>query len=161
MKLADYRQPHMIAAYVWLFIVMTLGGLLTDLSPWYFGLKQPSWKPPDWSFGMIWSSIFLCALFAWGLAWQTKMIKKQKVALSILFISNGIFNLLWSELYFQLHRPDWALIEAIFLWLSVLIIFLYVLNIRRKASLFMLPYFIWTSLAILLNYGTVTLNRPA
>jgi len=100
-------------------------------------------------------------LFAWGLAWQTKMIKKQKVALSILFISNGIFNLLWSELYFQLHRPDWALIEAIFLWLSVLIIFLYVLNIRRKASLFMLPYFIWTSLAILLNYGTVTLNRPA
>jgi tryptophan-rich sensory protein len=160
MKPSFYRQPHILAAGLWLLVVILVGGLLTDFSPWYFALKQPDWKPPDWAFGIIWTSIFLCALFTWVIAWNKASTKKQKVILSVLFIVNGLLNLFWSVLYFKLHRPDWSLNESYLLWVSVLAIVLFTYSISRLASLFMMPYLIWVSLAILLNLGTVRLNGP-
>jgi tryptophan-rich sensory protein len=160
MNISFYRQPHIIAAALWLLVVIALGGFLTDLSPWYFNLKKPSWKPPDWSFGIIWTSIFLCATFTWVIAWNKSSSKKQKNILSVLFIVNAFLNLLWSVLYFKMHRPDWSLTEALFLWLSVLAIILFTFRFSRLASFYMMPYLIWVSLAIMLNLGTVRLNGP-
>jgi translocator protein len=160
MSLSFYQQPHILAAGAWLFVVILMGGVLTDLSPWYFALKQPNWKPPDWSFGVIWTTIFLCAAGSWHLAWKTCATSKQQTILATLFVVNGLLNILWSVIYFKLHRPDWSLIEAAFLWLSVLAILLFTLGINRQASLLMAPYLIWVSLAFLLNLGTVRLNGP-
>jgi tryptophan-rich sensory protein len=67
---------------------------------------------------------------------------------------------LWSVLYFRLQRPDWALYEAVFLWLSVLAILLTIRKVAPKYSLYMLPYLIWVSIAIVLNSETVRLNGP-
>jgi len=160
MNSSFYRQPHIIAAGAWLLVVIMVGGLLTDLSPWYFSLKHPDWKPPDWAFGIIWTSIFLCAFFAWIFAWSKSSTKIQKKILSVLFLSNGFLNLFWSVLYFKLHRPDWSLFEALFLWASVLGIIVYSWGLSRQASLFMMPYIVWVSVAILLNLETIRLNGP-
>ncbi len=160
MNLNFYRQPHILAAGAWLLVVILFGKLLTDLGPWYFALQQPDWKPPDWAFGIIWTAIFLFATIAWIIAWEKATLRKQKVVLSILFLSNGFFNLLWSLLYFKLHRPDWSLYEALFLWSSVLAIIVFTWSFSRQSSLLMMPYIIWVSLAILLNLGTVNLNGP-
>jgi tryptophan-rich sensory protein len=160
MKPSYYRQPHIIAAAVWLFVVIFSGGLLTDISPWYLALKQPDWKPPDWSFGLIWTTIFLFAAFSWNYAWKGSSTKKQKVILSSLFITNACLNVFWSVLYFKLHRPDWSLVEAMFLWLSVLGIIIFTWGFSRPAALLITPYIIWVSIAILLNLGTVQLNGP-
>lgn len=160
MSSSFYRKGHIIAAGAWLLVVISFGKLLTDLGPWYFNLQQPSWKPPDWSFGIIWTTIFLFATFAWIVGWDKATFKKQKVILSILFLLNGFFNLFWSFLYFKLHRPDWALYEALFLWASVLGIIVFSWSFSKQASLLMAPYLIWVTLAILLNIGTVSLNGP-
>jgi len=49
-------------------LVASVGASLTEIGPWYLALKQPSWKPPDFAFGIIWSAIFtLCAFSGWGL----------------------------------------------------------------------------------------------
>ena len=77
-----------------------------------------------------------------------------------MFIANAILNMFWSVLYFKLHRPDWSLIEAAFLWLSVLGIIAFTWSFSKPAALFITPYIIWVSLAILLNLGTVRLNGP-
>lgn len=151
---------RMVVPLAWGLTVATLGGLATDLGPWYQALKEPFWKPPDIAFGPIWSTIFILS----GVAWVgAKYCTSDLVILSrlnILFWVNGLLNIFWSVLYFRVQRPDWSLYESVFLWLSVLAILLTIRKISPKYSLYMLPYLIWVSIAIVLNWDTVRLNGP-
>jgi tryptophan-rich sensory protein len=155
-----FKQAHVIAAAIWIFSVSLAGGVLTEIGPWYYSLKQPDWKPPDWAFGMIWTTIFVLSAMAWILAWRASTHVSQKKILAILFIVNGMLNALWSFLYFKLHRPDWSFIESGFLWLSVFLIIVVMLKFCKSGALLMLPYLIWVSTAILLNYEAIRLNGP-
>jgi translocator protein len=150
----------MVAPLVWGLAVAILGGLATDLGPWYQALKEPFWKPPDIAFGPIWSTIFILSGVAWVGAKHLTSDVSILSRLNILFWLNGFLNLLWSVLYFRLQRPDWALYEALFLWLSVLAILLTIRKISIRYSLYILPYLIWVSIAIVLNWDTVRLNGP-
>jgi len=67
---------------------------------------------------------------------------------------------LWSTLFFALRRPDWALIEVGFLWLSILLPAAVFWRSSRQASLYLLPYLLWVSFAGLLNLAVVRLNAP-
>jgi tryptophan-rich sensory protein len=71
-----------------------------------------------------------------------------------------VLNILWSPLFFKLRRPDWALIEVPFLWLSILAPIVLLAPISRTASLLMTPYLVWVSFAAVLNLTIVQLNRP-
>ena len=155
-----FLQRHIWAAGAWIFVVSFSGGMLTEIGPWYLNLKHPDWKPPDWAFGIIWTTIFILAAFAWSIAWQRTQTVKQRLTLSTLFIANALCNMLWSVLYFKLHRPDWSLIEAFFLWGSVLAIILVTRSYSTLSGWFMMPYLIWVSCAIALNYETIRLNGP-
>jgi len=123
-------------------------------------LKAARLKPPDMAFGLIWTAIFtLCALSAWG-AWQMSMSGAQKVRIVVLFALNGVLNVFWSYLYFQLHRPDWSLVELYGLWASVLLLILGLWRLSKTSSLMLLPYLIWVTAAGFLNAATVELNGP-
>ena len=138
-----------------------LGGLATKLGPWYFALIQPPWKPPDWSFGVIWTIIFILSALAWMVAFNSGASQPQKNKIFILFVLNGLFNVLWSVLYFRMQHPDWSFIEAFFLWGSVLAIILVMWPIRKAAAYLMLPYLIWVTIAMRLNWETLVLNPGA
>ena len=150
----------MVTPLAWGLSVAILGGFATDLGPWYQALKEPFWKPPDLAFGPIWSAIFIFS----GMAWVgTKYLTSDAAILNrlnVLFWLNAVLNLLWSILYFRFQRPDWSLYEAVFLWLSVLAILLTIRKISTRYSLYLLPYLIWVSIAIALNWDTVRLNGP-
>ena len=142
------------------FAIAGTGGALTELGPWYYALKQPDWKPPDYAFGVIWSTIFtLCAISA-AAAWSHAQTPARKQRLWVLFLLNGALNVLWSLLYFKLHRPDWSMAEWAFLWLSVLSLVLGLRSYSRIASWLILPYLLWVSAAGLLNWQTIALNGP-
>ena len=137
-----------------------LGAALTDLGPWYFALRQPEWKPPDPAFGVIWTTIFtLCAISAW-LAWQAANTQALRRRVLVLFAANALLNVVWSALYFKLQRPDWALLEVVFLWLSILALMVGLWRISRRASVLLVPYCVWVSIAAVLNLETVRLNGP-
>jgi tryptophan-rich sensory protein len=153
-----YRWQSLIVCVVLSVAFASAGGLLTQLDDWYFNLQQPSWKPPDAAFGIIWTSIFsLCAAAAW-LSWNSTRRTIERRLLLFLYLTNGVLNVLWSYLYFQVHRPDWSFIECFFLLLSVLSLIVYQWNIARKAALMIFPYLIWVSIATALNWQTVVLN---
>ena len=140
--------------------VASIGASLTDLGPWYLALKQPSWKPPDAAFGIIWSTIFtLCALSGWG-AWQVSTTSAQKLRIAFLFGINGALNILWSWLYFNQHRPDWAMTELYFLWASIVLLIIGLWRISKMSSLMLLPYLVWVTTAGFLNAATIELNGP-
>jgi tryptophan-rich sensory protein len=153
-------NKKMVTPFIWGISVAILGGLATDLGPWYQALKEPFWKPPDFAFGPIWSTIFILSGIAWVGAKHLTSDASILGRLNILFWLNAFLNLLWSILYFRFQRPDWSLYESVFLWLSVLAILLTIRKISTKYSLYMLPYLVWVSIAIVLNWDTVRMNGP-
>ena len=152
-------QPVVIAAGAAI-AVAGLGGLMTDIGPWYLGLKQPAWKPPDWAFGPAWTIIFALAAASGVVAWRSAPSQAGREWLLGLFALNGFLNVLWSLLYFRLQRPDWALMEVGLLWLSVLLLMVVTGRYSRKASLLLAPYLVWIAFAGALNAATVRLNGP-
>jgi len=141
-------------------LVASIGASLTDIGPWYLALKQPPWKPPDGAFGIIWSTIFtLCAFSGWG-AWQVSKTSAQKFAIVLLFAINAFLNIFWSWLYFNQHRPDWAMTELYFLWASVLLLIVGLWRCSKMSSLLLWPYLVWVTTAGFLNAATIELNGP-
>lgn len=150
---------EIIGAILWGVIVAGGGAYVTDLTPWYRNLRKPSWQPPDWLFGPAWTVILALASWAAYLAWRPAG-GGGRVLVAILFLANGAANLLWSPLFFKLRRPDWALVEVPFLWLSILIPIILLAPISRTASLLLVPYLAWVSFAAYLNLTIVRLNAP-
>ncbi len=141
-------------------LVATVGATMTDIGPWYQSLNKPSWQPPDWLFGPAWTIIFAFAAMAGVAAWRNAPSDRDREWVIVLFAINGILNVLWSALFFRLHRPDWALIEVAFLWLSILIPMIVFLRYSKLASALLLPYLAWVTFAGILNLEVVRLNGP-
>jgi benzodiazapine receptor len=136
------------------------GGLLTEVGPWYRALRKPSLQPPDWLFGPAWTLILGMAAASGVLAWHAAPDGAARAHVAVLFALNGLFHLLWSPLFFKFKRPDWALAEVVFLWLSVLALVIGLWPYSHTASWLVLPYLLWVSFASWLNYAIVRLNRP-
>jgi translocator protein len=163
MSLTPVRQrtlrPIFVAAAS-AFLVAVLGALMTDLGAWYGGLAQPAWKPPDWLFGPAWTVIYALAAAAGVLAWGRAPDRKSRESILVLFALNAFLNVFWSLLYFRLHRPDWALIEVAFLWLSILALMIQLHRYAAMSSWLLLAYLLWVAFAAFLNLATVRLNGP-
>lgn len=140
--------------------VAGLGAFLTEIGPWYRSLVQPRWKPPDWLFGPAWTTIFLLIAWAGVRAWEEAPDSSSQRCVLALFALNGVLNVLWSLLYFRLRRPDWALIEVVPLWLSILLLIVAFAGWSPTASWLLVPYLVWVTFAAVLNRATVRLNGP-
>jgi len=138
--------------------VAAIGGTMTDLGPWYRSLNKPSWQPPDAAFGPVWTAIFACATASSVIAWRRARSAATREWIIGLFALNGFLNVLWSLLFFRLRRPDWALIEVAGLWVSILLLILFLLRLSRTASVLLAPYIVWVSIAAALNFAVVRLN---
>ena len=158
MNTAPFRP--LMWALVLSYATAGIGGALTELGPWYYALRQPGWKPPDAAFGVIWTTIFtLCAISGW-LAWRAAAAPALRRRVGLLFGANAGLNIVWSALYFKLQRPDWALIEVVFLWPSIAALIVGLWRLSRLASALLLPYLAWVTVAAFLNLATVQLNGP-
>jgi tryptophan-rich sensory protein len=150
-------RPIVVAALAAMSVAV-LGGAMTTVGPWYHHLTKPGWTPPDVAFGVIWTLIFAFAAASGALAWiQAKTVPTRETIIG-LFAANGFFNVSWSLLFFTLQRPDWALWESLALWLSVAALVVFLARVSRPAGLLTVPYLVWVSVAVLLNYDVVRLN---
>ncbi len=140
--------------------VAVLGGLATDLGPWYESLRKPAWQPPDWVFAPAWTVIYACVVMAAVEGWLRAPDPLVRRVLVELFLLNGALNLLWSILFFRFRRPDWALLEVGALWISILVLLLLVRRFSRPSAWLLLPYLGWVGFAAVLNLAVVDLNGP-
>jgi translocator protein len=153
------QTPEAIAIAIGL-ITAIAGGLLTEIGPWYKTLKNPKWKPPDWAFGPIWTVIITLAVIAGILAWRQTATPFDRQHLLLSFGVNCVLNAGWSGLFFKLRRPDWALVETCFLWASIVWMMIATYPLSTTAALLLVPYLIWVSIASVLNWKIVQLNKP-
>jgi len=151
--------PILVATITTL-LVLGVGGWMTTVGPWYENLRKPSWNPPNWIFGPAWTLILGLAAWSGVLAWADAFDGSGRLLILLLFGINIVLHMLWSPLFFNLKRPDWALIELPFLWLSIVALMLAVARFSTLASWLLLPYLLWVAFAAFLNLTIVRMNRP-
>ena len=128
----------------------TIGGLASvNAEEFYSILNRPSWAPPAWLCGPVWSVLYtLIAISAW-LVWLKKKFTVQLPYL--IFVVQLMANALWSWLFFYWQLGLIAVLEIIFLSVLIVINAVSFYRISKAASLLMLPYFCWVSFAALLT----------
>ena len=138
--------------------VAVTGALATDTGPWYRRLAKPSWHPPDWLFGPAWTLIFALIAASAVKSWWDVPAGGARQLIVLLFVVNGALNALWSVLFFALRRPDWALVEVLLLWLSIVVLIYVLSDYSAPAAWLLVPYLLWVSFASALNLAVVRLN---
>lgn len=150
-------KPLLVSAAV-AAVVLVFGGVATRIGPWFHALRKPSWNPPNWLFGPMWTLIAGLCIWSAAVAWTRAPEAHWRIA--ALFAVNAVFHMAWSPLFFVFKRPDWALFEVPLLWLSVLALILGLAPLSALAAWLIAPYLAWVSVATALNFSIVRLNKP-
>ena len=138
------------------FLASAIGGLFTasSVSTWYVTLNKPSFNPPSWIFGPVWTILYLLMGISLYLVW----IKKYSKPAFVVFGLQLVLNALWSILFFGLNVPLYAFIEIVFLWVAILMTIIYFYRINRTSAYLLIPYILWVSFATVLNFAIFLLN---
>ena len=146
-----------VFSFLIVFAVAFIGSLFTSSNTdteWYNSIK-PEITPPNWVFPIVWNILFILIALSLYFAWINSQTKKDKRNIIMAFGINFILNIFWSILYFGLKNPFLAFIEIFFLWVSIVLMTYVVFNINRKAGYLLIPYLLWVSFAVVLNYLSV------
>jgi benzodiazapine receptor len=132
-----------------------IGTIFTSdsISTWYTTITKPSFNPPNWIFGPVWTTLFALMGVALYLVWK----QRNRKALYI-FGAQLVLNILWSVIFFGLHSPMWAFVEIVILWLMILWTILTFYKINKVAAYLLVPYILWVSFASVLNFAIWRLN---
>jgi translocator protein len=135
-----------------------IGGALTDIGPWYQALQFPDWKPVDAVFPIMWTTIFALCAIAGVLHWRAAQTPSDRKLIIGLWAFNAAMNIAWSALFFAMQRPDFGLYQVPTLWLSIVSLVVLGWRFSKVASVMLLPYLGWVSVAAALNFEIVRLN---
>ena len=139
--------------------VMVIGSRATlpEIGDWYATLNKPSWTPPNWLFGPVWTTLYvMMAASAW-LVWRRRRLFDVRRAMLLWSVQLGL-NLAWSLLFFAQHNVLLAMIDIVVLAIAIMATMASFWSIRQQAGLLLLPYLIWTIYAASLNAGILALN---
>ena len=158
--LAKYRQAVGLLGWLFLvFIAAAFGGLASATSgEFYLELIRPSWAPPGWLFGPVWTLLYsLMGISAW-LVWRDRGLGDARWALG-LFLGQLVANALWTWIFFVWKQGGWAFAEIILLWFLILgTMTLFWKGGNKVSTALLLPYLIWVTFAAALNFATWRLN---
>ena len=141
-----------IVCLIILAAVAYIGSTLTVIGSWYESVK-PSIAPPNIVFPIVWTVLFYLIAVSLYYSWIEHEKNKKKVI--IFYGVNFILNILWSYLFFKLQSPRLALLEIFILWISIFALIGFNWKRSRKAAYFLIPYLLWVSFAIILNYFAI------
>lgn len=144
-------------------VCLAIGGLsgfaTTDaIEGWYATVNKPSFNPPNWIFGPVWTLLYIMMGVAAGLVWKAGWERKEvRIALGI-FVVQLLLNGLWSLIFFAWHSPMWALVEILVLLVFIILTIVRFKPINSTAAYLLLPYLAWVSFATVLTAAIWYLN---
>lgn len=136
------------------------GSLFTfsAIPTWYVLLQKPSFAPPSWIFGPVWTILYAFLGLSLALVLQNDWKRSATLSAIKVFGLQLVLNFLWSLLFFGLKSPVLGLIDIVLLWLSILWTIVLFFRLSRWSAYLLVPYFLWVSFAAILNIGFVILN---
>jgi benzodiazapine receptor len=144
--------------YLLCFLAAGLGSLFTmvSLGSWYAGLAKPSWNPPSWIFGPVWTVLYAMMAVAGWLVWR-RGGSQSRIALRWFAIQLAL-NVGWSAVFFGLQLPGVAFVEILALWVAIATTLVTSWKVSRAAGILLAPYLLWVSFATILNFAIWRLN---
>lgn len=151
-------QPNTIKHYVLpcltlviiCLLIAFLSGWVTQshIDPWFNNLQKPSFNPPAWLFGPVWTILYIMIGISGGIAWKQRQTHK---AVWYLFVFQLIFNFAWSFIFFGAQQIGWALVDMTILLISVIVLIVAAWRQQRLISYLLIPYGLWLAFAFVLN----------
>jgi len=132
-------------------------GALFAPGEWYASLRKPSWNPPGWVFGPVWTALYVAMAVAAWRVWLQDGSPARRRALRAFLAQLGL-NALWTPLFFGLHRPGVAFAEIVLLWLAIAWTIAAFRLVHRAAAWLLAPYLAWVTFAAALNFTLWRLN---
>jgi translocator protein len=139
-----------------------LGGRWTgpEIPGWYRTLIKPSFNPPSWIFGPVWTTLYILMAIAAWLVTQVPDSPARNLGL-VLFVLQLALNLAWSWIFFHKHAIGTAAIEVAALWFVIGATTLVFQRVSTPAAWMMAPYWAWVTFASVLNATIWRLNPTA
>ena len=154
-------MSNAIKLIVSLLLPQIAGGLgafftLSSVQSWYATLNKPSWNPPSWLFGPVWTTLYVLMGIACFLIWKSEYPRKKQVL--TLYFLQLFLNFLWSPAFFGAQNPMLGIFVILPLWGCILACIFFFRKINTWAAVLMIPYLIWVSFATVLNATIWWLN---
>ena len=142
-------------------LVGGLSGMATarGVGDWYPLLEKPSFNPPSWVFGPVWTLLYVMMGIAAFMVWQKGLDNRLVKAALVVFVIQLALNGLWSILFFGMRSPGLAFAEIILLWVSVGATVVLFWRLAPVPGLLLFPYLAWVGFAAVLNGSIWILNR--
>lgn len=125
---------------------------ISAIPNWYSTLNKPVFSPPNWIFGPVWTILYILMGISLYLVWQKKKIPS-------IFWVQLILNALWSIIFFGMQNPLLAMVDIIALWIAIILTIKAFYKISKPSVYLLIPYLLWVSFALILNYSIWVLNK--
>jgi tryptophan-rich sensory protein len=141
-----------LALLLWILLCFTAaaGGGFVMTGDWYAMLSKPTWNPPSWVFGPVWTLLYIMMGVSAWLVWKEGGFAQQRKPLT-LFLVQLVLNAIWTPLFFGAHELGIAFAEILLLWLAILATILAFRRVSTTAAWLLVPYLLWVSFASVLN----------
>lgn len=153
------KSLKLIIAILLPMVVGGFSGFLTanSINDWYATLNQPSFNPPNWVFGPVWTTLYLIMGISLFRIWRLPVSKERNKAIGI-FALQMTMNFFWSLIFFKWHSIGLALVEIILMWLMIAAMIHHFRKLDAAAGYMNIPYLLWVSFASVLNGAYFILN---
>jgi len=137
----------------------SIAGMFTAkaIPGWYATLNQPSFSPPNWIFGPVWTLLYILMGISFYLIWNLEPGKLRRQAITV-FLVQLLFNFGWSFCFFYFKRIGIALVDIVLLWSTIVLMLIHFYRLKPTAAYINIPYLLWVTFATVLNAAYFILN---
>ena len=146
------KSAFALAGWIALTFCAALTGFFIQPAGYYASLAKPSWSPPAWVFGPVWTALYLMMAVAAWLVWRQGGWRAQRAPLSLYLLQLAL-NALWTPVFFGLRSPGLALVVIVSLGAAIVLTGRAFRPVSRIASWLLVPYLVWVVFAAALNFS--------
>lgn len=125
----------------------------------YSDLVKPTWAPPSWIFGPVWSFLYLLIAISFGTVFYKLATKQIPFMVAIPFILNIVFNATFTYFQFDLKNNTLAAIDILLVLGTLIWAMIAVFPHARWITYIQIPYLLWVSFATVLQLTITFINR--
>ena len=150
------------ALFICLLLPLAIGGIsgyatASGIHDWYITLHKPSFNPPNYLFGPVWTLLYLLMGVSLFIIWRSNQGRKRNEALKI-FAIQITFNFLWSFLFFRFNLVGVAFMDILVIWFSIVLMIFIFRRVNKIAAYLQIPYLLWVTYATTLHGAIWLLN---
>ena len=150
------KYLSLIIIFLITFLASVIGGYTTAnfKEPWYSQIILPSYNPPSWVFGPVWTTLYILMSIAIWRIW----IRFNNLKILAIYCAHLFFNMIWSIIFFGFHQIGLALVDLFIILVFIIYLMKIYLKLDKISFSLMIPYFFWSFYAFILNLNIFILN---